>query len=86
MVVLRGVELVCLDFGFVLHLFWALICLVVGLLSLLLMLGICVVVCLVYFRYISCVILTCPPTKDQTPKLVKGVSSNTLFLGLVSVS
>ena len=58
---------------------------VVGLLPLLLMSGICVVVCLVYFRYISCVILTCPPTKDQTPKLMESVSSKTLFLGLVSI-
>ena len=74
MVVLIRVELVWLDFGLVLHLFWALICLVVGLLPLWLMLGICVVVFLVYFRYISCVILTCPPTKDQTPKLVELIS------------
>ena len=74
MVVLRRVKLVWFDFGLVLHLFWALICLVVGLLSLWLMSGICIVVCLVYFRYIFCVILTCPPTKDQTPKLVELIS------------
>ena len=73
------------DFGLVLHLFWALICLLVGLLPLWLTLGICIVVFLVYFRYISCVIPTCPPAKDQTPKLVESVSSKALFLGLVSV-
>ena len=85
MAVLRKVELVCLNFGLVLHLFWVLICLVVGLLSLWLMSGICIVIFLVYFRYISCVILTCPPTKDQTPKLMESVSSKALFLSLVSV-
>ena len=74
MVVLRRVELVWLDFGLVLHLFWALICLVVGLLPLWLMLGICIVVFLVYFRYISCVIPTCPRAKDQIPKLVEFIS------------
>ena len=74
MVVLRRVELVWLDFGLVLHLCWALICLVVGLYPLWLMLGICIVVFLVYFRYISYVILTCPPIKDQTPKLVELIS------------
>jgi hypothetical protein len=85
MVVLRRVELVWFDFGLVLHLFWALICLVVGLLPLWLMSGICIVVFLVYFRYISCVILTCPLANDQTPKLVASVSSKALFLGFVSV-
>ena len=74
MVVLRRVELVWLDFGLVLHLLWALICLVVGLLPLWLMLGICIVVFLVYIRYFSCVILTCPPGKDQTPKLMELIS------------
>ena len=74
MVVLRRVELVWFDFGLVVHLFWALICLVVGLLPLWLMLGICIVVFLVYFRYISCVIPTCPPAKDQTPKFVELIS------------
>jgi len=67
-------ELVWLDFGLVLHLFWALICLVVGLYPLGLMSGICIVVFFVYFRYISCVILTCPPAKDQTLKLVELIS------------
>ena len=85
MVVLHIVELVWLDFGLVLHLFWALIWLVVGLLPLWLMSGSCIVVFLVYFRYISCVIPTCPSAKDQTPKLVESVSSKALFLGLVSV-
>ena len=85
MVVLRRVELVWLDFGLVLHLFWALICLVVGLLPLWLMSGTCIIVFLVYFRYISCVIPTCPSAKDQTPKLVESVSSKALFLGLVSI-
>jgi RsiW-degrading membrane proteinase PrsW (M82 family) len=74
MVVLHRVESVWLDFGLVLHLFWDLICLVVGLLPLWLMSGICIVVFLVYFRYISCVILTCPLAKDQTPKLVELIS------------
>ena len=74
MVVLRRVELVWLDFGLVLYLFWALICLVVGLLPLWLMSGTYIVVFLVYFRYISCVIPTCPPIKDQTPKLVEMIS------------
>ena len=85
MAVLRRVELVWLDFGLVLYLFWALICLVVGLLPLWLMSGTYIVVFLVYFRYISCVILTCPSTKYQIPKLVESVSSKALFLGLVSV-
>ena len=85
MAVLCRVELVWLDFGLILHLFWALICLVVGLLPLWLMSGICIVVFVVYFSYISCVILTCPSAKDQTPKLVESVSSKALFLGLVSV-
>ena len=58
---------------------------VVGLLPLWLMSGICIVVFVVYFSYISCVILTCPSAKDQTPKLVESVSSKALFLGLVSV-
>ena len=73
MAVLHKVELVWLDFGLVLHLFWALICLVVGLLPLWLMSGICIIVFLVYFRYISCVILTCRYAKDQTPKLMESV-------------
>ena len=85
MVVLCKVELVWLDFGFVLHLFWALLCLVVGLLPLWLMLGTSIVVFPVYFRYISYVIPTCPSAKDQTPKLVESVSSKALFLGLVFV-
>ena len=85
MVVLRIFELVWLDFGLVLHLFWALIFLVVGLRTLRLMSGICIVVFLVYFRYISCVISTCPSTKDQTPNLVESVSSKALFLGFVSI-
>ena len=72
--VLRRVELVWFDFGLVVHLFWALISLVVGLLPLLLMSGICIVVCLIYFRYISCVIPTCPRAKDQIPKLVEFIS------------
>ena len=84
MVVLHRVELVWFDFGLVLHLFWALICLLVGLLPLLFTLGICIVVFLIYFRYISCVIPICP-AKDQTPTLVKSVSSKALFLCLVSV-
>ena len=54
MVVLHRVELVWLDFELVLHLFWALICLVVGLLPLWLMSGICIIVFLVYFRYFLC--------------------------------
>ena len=60
MVVLRRVELVSLDFGLVLHLFWALICLVVGLVSLGLMSGIYFAKFLVYFRLILCAIPTCP--------------------------
>ena len=84
MVVLPRVKLVWLDFGLVLDLLWALICLVVGLHPLWVMSGICIVVFLVYLRLISCVILTCPSTKDQTPKLVENVSSKALFLGLVS--
>jgi len=64
MVVLRGVELVCLDFGFVLHLFWALICLVVGLVSLELMSGIYFAKFLVHFRIILCAIPICPPTNE----------------------
>jgi hypothetical protein len=47
--------------------------------------GICIVVFLVYFRYISCVILTCPAAKDHTPKLVESVSFKALFLDLVLV-
>jgi len=47
--------------------------------------GMCIVVFLVYFRYISCVILTCPDAKEQTPKLVESVSFKALFLGLVSL-
>ena len=74
-----------MDFGLVLHLFWALICLVVGLLPLWLMSGICIVVFHVYFRYVSCEILTCPSAKDQTPKLMESVCSKALFLGLLSV-
>ena len=82
---LHRVELVWFDFGLVLHLFWALICLLVGLLALWLTSGICIVVFLVYFRYFSCVILICPPAKDQTPTLVESVSSKALFLRLVFV-
>ena len=74
MAVLRRVELVLLDFELVLHLFKALIFLVVGLLPLWLMSGICIIVFLVNFRYISYVIPTCPPIKDQTPKLVELIS------------
>ena len=85
MVVLRRVELVWLDFGLVLHLFWALICLVGASIPFGSCQGICILVFLVYFRNISFVIMTCPSTKDQTPKLVKMVSSKALFLGLVSV-
>ena len=85
MVVLCRVELAWLDFGLVLDLLWALICLVVGLLPLWLMLGICIVVFLVYLRYVSCVIPICPSAKYQTPKLVENVSSKALFLGLVSI-
>jgi hypothetical protein len=85
MVVLGRVELVWFDFGFVLHLFWALICLVVGLLPLWLTSGICIVVFLIYFRYFSCVISKCPPAKDQTSGLVEIVSSKALFLRLVFV-
>ena len=47
--------------------------------------GTCIVVFLVYFRYISCVIMTCPSAKDQTPKVMESVSSKALFLGLVSI-
>jgi hypothetical protein len=45
--VLRRVELVWLDFGLVLHLFWALICLVVGPFPF----GSCRVFVLLYFLY-----------------------------------
>ena len=55
-------------------LFWALFCLVVGLLPLGLMSGVCVVVFLFHFRYISCVIPTCPPANDESPKLVELIS------------
>ena len=64
---------------------WALICLVVGLLPLGFMLGVCIVVFLVHFRYIFHIILTCPPTNDESPKLVESVSSKALFLGLVFI-
>ena len=55
-------------------LFWALFFLVLGLFPLGLMSGVCIVVFLVHFRYICCVILTCPPTNDESPKLVELVS------------
>ena len=83
--VLPRVELVWLDFGIVLHLFWALICLVGASIPFGSCRDICIVVFLVYFRYISFVIMTCPSAKDQTPKLVESVSSKALFLGLVSM-
>jgi uncharacterized protein YneF (UPF0154 family) len=55
-------------------LFWALCFLVVGILPLGLMSGVCIVVFVVHFRYISCVILTCPPINDESLKLVELVS------------
>ena len=64
MVVLRRVELVWLDFGLVLHLFWALISLVVGLVSLGLMSGIYFAKFQIYFRLILCPILICPPANE----------------------
>ena len=85
MVVLRRVELVSLDFGLVLHLFWALICLVVGLVSLGLMSGIYFAKFLVHFRLILCVIPTCPPGNGKSPKLVELISSKALCLGLVFI-
>jgi hypothetical protein len=63
MVVLCRVELVWFDFGLVLHLFRALICLVVGLVSLGLMSGMYFVKFLVHFRPILCAIPTCPLAK-----------------------
>ena len=64
MVVLRRVEFVWLDFGLVLRLFWALICLVVGLVSLGLMSGIYFAKFLLHFRPILCAISTCPPANE----------------------
>ena len=64
MVVLRRVELVWFDFGLVVHLFWALISLVVGLVSLGLMSGIYFAKFLIHFRLILCAIPTCPPANE----------------------
>jgi hypothetical protein len=53
---------------------WALICLVSGPSPLGLMSDVYIVVFLVFFRHIFYVILTCPPTNDESLKLVEFVS------------
>jgi hypothetical protein len=53
---------------------WALICLVSGPSPLGLMSDVYIVVFLIYFRHIFYVILSCPPTNDESPKLVEFVS------------
>jgi hypothetical protein len=64
MVVLRGVEMVWLELGLVLHSFRALILLVSGLSPLWLMSDAYNVAFLVYFRLFSYVILTGPPINE----------------------
>jgi len=70
MVVLQEVEVDLPLLWACLLLVWALFFLVVGLLPLVVMSGFGNVVFLVHFRYIFHVVLTCPPTTDESPKLV----------------
>ena len=68
-----GIELRWFDLGLSMFSLLGLVLLSYRPPSLGLMLGVCVVVFLVYFRYISCVILTCP-ANGKPSKLVEFVS------------
>jgi hypothetical protein len=69
-----GEGLICFEFWAFPPCYWALIFLVNGPSPLGLMSDVCIVVFLVYFKHIFCVIPTCPPANDESPKLVELVS------------